>query len=536
MHETTDQSWPDSTTLQDPPLRRRQSAVALAGVLAFALLVAGIAVVAARGSGASHLPLLPAGELSAAGAESPSAAEGAVGSAVAPFGPVSYRIEGALPTLADHAPAYRLDNPGLLSAATKLAAELGLKGTPQDANGDWALQDGSRSLIVTKAPPGTWFYRANSPCSAISNLPAQPGGVGCGVGVIGSGSAGPAVMAPGSASGREAAPTPAPAGHRAPAPAPGPNAATTPDPSTTSVSGMCPRPPCTDGACPDFCVSPPSPCAYNGSGQSTCPIVTLPPRPTDLPSAADAENVARDLVGRLGVPLVHAAVNAVETFSGWQVELQPQLDGFPTQGYLWSVGVGSKGVVTQASGELATPSLLGSYPLIGAAAGFERLKTGDRVGGGIVPMLGAARPSLVCRQPANLGGAAPPPTAPTTASNAGAGVPGTATITSGTTTAAPGTKSQAPAFCQPQVITVTGVHLALVKVVAPGEAVMEPAYVFETAGRGQIGVPAAVDRLVAPAPVRPPGGVPTPLPNPVRPVPAIPVPAPASPDQATTRP
>jgi hypothetical protein len=264
--------------------------------------------------------------------------------------------------------------------------------------------------------------------------------------------------------------------------------------------------------------------------------VTVPLRPTDLPGAADAENVARDLVGRLGVPLAHAAVNAVETFSGWQVEIQPQLGGLPTQGYLWSVGIGSKGAVTQASGELATPSLLGSYPLIGTAAGFERLKTGDRIGGGIVPMLGAPQSTLVCRPPGYLGGAAPPPTAPTTASNAGIAVSGTATITPGTTTAAPRTKGQAPTFCQPQVVAVTGVHLALVKVVGPGETVMEPAYLFETAGQGQIDVPAAADRLVAPAPAGSRPGFPTPLPEPVKPGPAIPVPAPARPDQATTRP
>ena len=532
MNDSTDEPWPESPELEEPRGRGRRPGAALAAVLAFALLVAGVAVLAARGTGASRLPVLPAAEQAATGAQTPSAAMDTAGGLMVPFGPVTYQVQGTLPPLADHAPAYRLNGAISPSTVVKVAAALGLNGTPKDANGQWTLQDGARSLIVGHNPPGRWFYNADSQCVPVALQEGQPAAVACGgVGLSGSASTGPGMTATGSVTGTEVAPAPAP-------PAPPDGSATAPAPATTAppsattgptaASGMCLRPPCSGGACPDICVSPPAPCALKGSSRNDCPVVTVPSRPADLPSAAGAEKVASDLVGRLGVNLTHAAVDTVETFSGWQVSIQPQLGGLPTQGYLWSVMVGSKSAVTQASGELATPSLLGSYPLIGTAAGLERLKAGNRIGGGIVPMLGAARVAVVCPSPANAAtptprlGATPPPATPTPQLGATA-TPATPTPTPGPATAYPRPATPAPNFCRPQVVTVTGVHLALVEVVGPSQAVLEPAYQFETSGAGDIGVLATVDRLIAPAPV------PT---EPVRPPKVVPVPAPGVPAPA----
>jgi hypothetical protein len=54
--------------------------------------------------------------------------------------------------------------------------------------------------------------------------------------------------------------------------------------------------------------------------------------------------------------------------------------GSATSGFAWRISVGAKGVVQHASGHLATPEPADTYPLIGVAEGYERLKKAPAIG------------------------------------------------------------------------------------------------------------------------------------------------------------
>ena len=101
---------------------------------------------------------------------------------------------------------------------------------------------------------------------------------------------------------------------------------------------------------------------------------TSPSRPEGLPSPAEAERVARDLATRAGLDLDGAEVRVVDGYATRTVTIAPAVDGRPTSGFAWTVGVGPGGAVRHASGWLATPEAADTYPLIGVEEGFERLK------------------------------------------------------------------------------------------------------------------------------------------------------------------
>ena len=67
-------------------------------------------------------------------------------------------------------------------------------------------------------------------------------------------------------------------------------------------------------------------------------------------------------------------MRVIDGFATRTVTIDPAVGGAPTSGFAWTVSVGAKGVVQQASGWLATPEPAGTYPLIGVQEGFERLK------------------------------------------------------------------------------------------------------------------------------------------------------------------
>jgi hypothetical protein len=96
-------------------------------------------------------------------------------------------------------------------------------------------------------------------------------------------------------------------------------------------------------------------------------------RPPDLPSKDDAERIGRRLLGDLGVDLDHAAVRVDDSITLWNVVVDPIVGGLPTVGLTSSVGIGPKGVVQYANGWLGTPTKGDRYPLIGTAAGLDRL-------------------------------------------------------------------------------------------------------------------------------------------------------------------
>jgi hypothetical protein len=112
-----------------------------------------------------------------------------------------------------------------------------------------------------------------------------------------------------------------------------------------------------------------------------------------LPSPAEAERVARDLVARAGLDLAGAGVRVTDGYAARTVTITPAVGGLPTSGFAWTVTVGAKGAVQAASGFLATPEPADVYPLIGVAEGFERLKKAPQPNVR-VPMAGPVAPAV----------------------------------------------------------------------------------------------------------------------------------------------
>ena len=97
-----------------------------------------------------------------------------------------------------------------------------------------------------------------------------------------------------------------------------------------------------------------------------------PQPPAGVPDAATAEQKAKDLFASMGFD---SSTYEYETYAdewGANVTAWLLLDGAKAPIAL-SVGFGAEGAVTWASGVLAEPQPVGDYPLVGAAAGLERL-------------------------------------------------------------------------------------------------------------------------------------------------------------------
>lgn len=143
----------------------------------------------------------------------------------------------------------------------------------------------------------------------------------------------------------------------------------------------------------------------------TDPVVDPPPvppaAPVDVPSAADAETMARALLDRFGVlsgqdwstdtndsggvvsacpagvpcPMVPPVVSArTVTFS-------LIVDGMRVDGVQWSVTIGEHRRIEYVNGEWATPTDLGDYPLRSAAAVFADLQQGKARYATPIPMM-----------------------------------------------------------------------------------------------------------------------------------------------------
>jgi hypothetical protein len=140
----------------------RNRLAVLAAVLAFALVVGGLGVLAARSGSDSgrDLPRLPFATAAEDGASAALGMKADAALAPYPAGGMEYRIGVAMPDLGDHAAAYRRTAPGKEDVAT-LAEALGIRagasGGPTEVDGAWMATDGSHSLRVDQRT-GQWFY------------------------------------------------------------------------------------------------------------------------------------------------------------------------------------------------------------------------------------------------------------------------------------------------------------------------------------------------------------------------------------------
>ena len=178
------------------PSRQRRRAV-LAGVTVLAVLAGAIAV-AGGGSRSDPKPLaLMAGNGAGFGAETmvarggspepavaPSQDAAAGRAAIYPYGGwgLKFEVEGRLPELPDHAPAWRVDGPDIDRAAmTRIADALGVQGTPVQRDGGWFVESGDWTLNAfggeASGKGGAWYvnlYPSRYDGRSASDAPAGP--------------------------------------------------------------------------------------------------------------------------------------------------------------------------------------------------------------------------------------------------------------------------------------------------------------------------------------------------------------------------
>lgn len=143
------------------------------------------------------------------------------------------------------------------------------------------------------------------------------------------------------------------------------------DPVTSCVAPTfdCAVPECPPGAaCIQACPEP---------GPDAVPVpMPEPSRPDDLPSAEEAEVIARDLLANVGTDLTGAETRVDDGFTTWAFVSDPVVGGLPTFGMTSAVGVGSGGRIEYANGWLDEASEGDTYPLVGVDVALERLAEG----------------------------------------------------------------------------------------------------------------------------------------------------------------
>jgi hypothetical protein len=331
-----DEGNTDEVRLEAPAAIRRRPPRALWGVLAVLALVGGALAVFAGGDGSDDAPAALPIALGAAGAEVASDAGMAADTSMRAA--ITYVAGGDLPTLGGEASAYRVVGAVDEQQVRALAETLGLTGDLEHLDGSpeggpagfWHLETDDGTLEVYEGMGASWWFTSG----AVSTLPADGGGAG--------GSTGSA-----SASRCEGEGC----------------VLTDQGPTTTHPAMSCRTYEDADGGTVEECIE------------------AGPPPPADLPSEDEARAIALDLLAGTGMDVDGATVTVEGPFDAWYVMVEPVLDGLPLSGLFATVGVGSKGEVTSASGYLGTPEALGDYPLLDTRAAIERLNDNGGYGG-----------------------------------------------------------------------------------------------------------------------------------------------------------
>lgn len=327
---------PDTTPA--PPRSR-----GLWAVVAVIAVVAGAVVATSGGNGVP--PRLPLALGAGGGGKVDAAAP--TGSSLS-IAPVTYVAGEGLPGLGGEAPAYRLEGSVDAARVTTLARALGLGAAPVHADRLWRVTSGDAILEVSDDGGGSWWY---SPTGGV----VSGGGGSSSTGSAGTGCA------------------PSPDGACSP-PQPSPVEPTTEDAAPADCP---PNAGCTTPTCPPDAV-----CA-----QPVEPPPFQPTPPVDLPSKDAAQKRALELLAKTGLDVADVKVTVDGPYDSWFVTVEPTIDGMVVSGWVSSVAIGSKGVVTSASGTLGSAAKLDRYPLVDTRAAIDRLnKQGGHRGGGPVPM------------------------------------------------------------------------------------------------------------------------------------------------------
>ena len=331
--------------------------VALGVVVALlALGVVGIAVVSRADR--DELPLLPI----AAGARGEAAA---MASDMRMAAPVDYRL-GNVSQPGYEAPAYKLSGTIEVERAEMLRDALGLQGAFKSDDLGYELHGGGMVLRVERRGAMPWaFYRAveESRCGPDTAVSSDGSVRGCAAPM-------PADVGGSAGGGSDGAASPPSEGR---------------EPTQTEP---CPMPPCPEGqSCVQMCPKPmPMP---------------EPQRPAGMPTAAAAEQIARELLSKVSGGVEFANVETHDGFSVWQVVAHPTVGGLSTSGFEHGVAVGPNGRIDSANGYLAVPEKVGDYPLVSLQAALDRFKDGQMPMGR--PSVGAPEPVIAEDGPAVSG-------------------------------------------------------------------------------------------------------------------------------------
>lgn len=299
-----------------------------------ALVAATVVVIASRGGDGrpSQLPVLAG---SATGASDEGAADVALGAPAVDLptrGGLVYQAGDGLPALTGSARAYRLPSSVDVDRVTALAHALGLSGGVSEDEQGWHVVDGDHRVDVYRGPGAPWSYFPDGGVVSVDGDVAVASGSGTASGGATATTVAPPPGTIDDGSGKE----------------PGDPGVVLPDPSEPACD-------------PASCTPEPLP---------------APERPADLPSEADAQRIALDLLAATGMDLTGAKTSTFDQFSSWGVQVDPVLDGMPTFGFTSYVSVGSAGAIESASGFLATPEAGDTYPLIGTGPAIDRLNEG----------------------------------------------------------------------------------------------------------------------------------------------------------------
>ncbi len=303
--------------------RRRSRTLALWGVLAVIAVAAGAVVVGSAGD--DDPPRLPIAL--GAGGDGAGRAESATASAdMAMLAWITYVAGDDLPRLGDDGAAYKLSGEVTEDQVRELADRLGVDGDPTERDGVWQITGDGGFVEVYPGGGGQWWFSD-----------VDPSAIGGGT----SGSAGSAIACSSDEAECEDLKLREEAAAR--------EAEASAGAATTLVE------PCPPDADCDF----------------PTPEPITPPE--DLPSEAEARQIALDLFDGLGVDMDDAELTVDGPSDAWYVNVQPRIDGMLASGLYFYASVGSEGHITSAGGVLNTPERLGDYPVLDTHEAIDRL-------------------------------------------------------------------------------------------------------------------------------------------------------------------
>ena len=111
------------------------------------------------------------------------------------------------------------------------------------------------------------------------------------------------------------------------------------------------------------------------SSDGECEEPTPPERPAGLPTAAEAEQLAREVLGATGPTLDGAEVIVDDGITAWFVRVRYLVGGMFADGFEAHVSVGPDGVI-DAYGPLGEVEQVGTYPTISTSDAIVRLNEG----------------------------------------------------------------------------------------------------------------------------------------------------------------